>query len=627
LNAYVWGESDFLRIFRFDPAVQKFAVPAAATGSILAPSGMPGGMMTVSANGSLAGTGILWASLPRVGDANQMTVPGVLYAFDAENLSLLWSSNGPGDDPLNFAKGSPPIVANGKVYVASISNFVSVYGLKKRAPKSQNLALHARADGSAPCDPSQTADKAFNGSAESGPDDKWCSSAVNPFLQVDLGNNLSIGRFVVEHAGAGGDDFNLNTRDFNIQVSVDGTNFTTVTSVTGNIQSITTHDIPPTEARYIRLNVVAPARSAAAPANIFELQVFASASQASRPALQQVSDPGQRVGDPDPSTSLRISARGSDAAKTPQYPPRETRATTPSVVSLPVPGPAPAPVPATMLSAMNREGNKDGNKRAEQTNTGRLIVAPSDVAAPPADAPVTASGLAMRVLKPGSDTDHPAANDCVTVSFKAWRRDGTLFSTSTTMNDSDVLCLNAAIEGVSEALKDMTAGEKRRLWIPADLTFHADHHHGQKRPEDEEPPHKDLTFDLELLSILKAPPTPGDLKQPPATAVRTPSGLAYQVLKNGTGTTHPSARSTVTVHFSAWQNDGRLFESTVLTNHPALVSLATAPQGWREALCLMVAGEKTRFWIPANLGFGDKPANRFNPPGDLLYEIELLSVQ
>src|SRR5215471_6422987 len=344
LNAYVWGENDFLRIYRFDPAVQKFNVPAAATGSILAPSGMPGGMMTVSANGSQAGTGILWATLPRVGDANQMMVPGVLYAFNAEDLSLLWSSNGPGDDPLNFAKGSPPMVANGKVYVASISNFVSVYGLKKRVQKSQNLALHARATGSESCHPNQTPDKAFNGSTESGPDDKWCSSAVNPFLQVDLGQNLSIGRFVVEHAGAGGDDFNLNTRDFNIQVSPDGTNFTTVTSVTANIQSITTHDIPPTAARYVRLNVVTPAKNAAAPANIFELQVFGS--QASSPALQQVSgrQPGKRVGDPDPSTSLVISARGSKlarheraervewAAKTPQDPPRENRATTSSVV-------------------------------------------------------------------------------------------------------------------------------------------------------------------------------------------------------------------------------------------------------------------------------------------------------
>ncbi|PYX95801.1 MAG: hypothetical protein DMG63_18280 [Acidobacteria bacterium] len=271
LNVYVWGESDFLRVYRFDPSTHKFATKAVATGSILAPSGMPGGMMTISSNGSHSGTGILWAALPRAGDANQMTVPGALYAYDAENLKLLWSSTAAGDDPLNFAKGSPPIVANGKVYMASISNFVSVYGERKGAPKFQNLALRGKATGSRPCDPTQTADKAFNGSTENGPSDKWCSSDANPFLQVDLGRVSEIGRVVVEHAGAGGDDFNLNTRDFNIQVSADGQTFSTAASVKGNIQSITTHDIPPTEARYVRLTVTTSQATQAPPANIYEL--------------------------------------------------------------------------------------------------------------------------------------------------------------------------------------------------------------------------------------------------------------------------------------------------------------------------------------------------------------------
>ena len=158
----------------------------------------------------------------------------------------------------------------------------------------------------------------------------------------------------------------------------------------------------------------------------------------------------------------------------------------------------------------------------------------------------------MKVLKPGTGAEHPVTNDCVTVSFIAWKTDGTLFSTSTTMNDSDVLCLNAAIAGVSEALKEMVVGEKRRLWIPEDLTFHEGHHHITRRPEDEEPPHKDLTFDLALLSILKAPPTPTDLKQPPADAIKTSSGLAYHVLSSGTGAIHPSINSKVMVHFSGW---------------------------------------------------------------------------
>jgi outer membrane protein assembly factor BamB len=281
INLYVWGENDFLQLFRFDPSAQKFVVPAVARGLVLPPSGMPGGMMTVSAKGADPKTGILWATAPRAGDANQMTVPGTLYAFNANNLDLLWSSTGAGDDPLNFAKGSPPVVANGKVYVASISNVVSVYGLKKKAQHTQNIALSHKATGSAPCDPSQTPEKAVNGSAENGPIDKWCSSAANPSLTVDLGAPVNIGRFVIEHAGAGGDDFLLNTRDFNIQVSSDGTNFNIVANVSGNIQSITTHDIQPTTARFVRLNVTRPAQIASPAANIYELQVFAPPGSAS----------------------------------------------------------------------------------------------------------------------------------------------------------------------------------------------------------------------------------------------------------------------------------------------------------------------------------------------------------
>src|SRR5262249_35896271 len=154
LGTYVWGENDYLKLYRFNPSKQTFDDPPAAIGSILPPVGMPGGMMTISANESQAGPGIVWVAVPRAGDANQNTVPGHLFAFNAENLALLWSSEGAGDDTLNFSKGSPPIVANGKVYVNSISNFVSVYGLRTTPPVSQNLALNRPATGSAPCDPS-----------------------------------------------------------------------------------------------------------------------------------------------------------------------------------------------------------------------------------------------------------------------------------------------------------------------------------------------------------------------------------------------------------------------------------------------------------------------------------------
>ena len=195
LNVYVWGENDFAHIYQLNPSTQTLNTTALATGSILPPQGMPGGMMTISASGSQSGTGVLWASVPRAGDASAVTAPGNLYAFNAENLSLLWSSTGVGDDLLNFSKGSIPVVANGKVYVGSLSRFIQVYGLTTPSTVSQDLALNATAASSTPCNSSQTASQAVNGSFSGGLNDKWCSSAASPWLMVDLGAQQSkIGR-------------------------------------------------------------------------------------------------------------------------------------------------------------------------------------------------------------------------------------------------------------------------------------------------------------------------------------------------------------------------------------------------------------------------------------------------
>ncbi|HET9957066.1 MAG TPA: RICIN domain-containing protein, partial [Polyangiaceae bacterium] len=130
INMYVWGENDYLRAYRFNSATQKFITPATLVGSVLPPPGMPGGTMSLSANGSTAGTGILWATTPSQGNANQASVPAILRAFNAETLALLWDSSSPGDDVLGLSKGSPPLIAKGKVYLASVSGAVSVFGAR-----------------------------------------------------------------------------------------------------------------------------------------------------------------------------------------------------------------------------------------------------------------------------------------------------------------------------------------------------------------------------------------------------------------------------------------------------------------------------------------------------------------
>jgi hypothetical protein len=134
LTAYTWGENDVLRAWRFNRGSQRFDTPAVAVGSVVPPIGMPGGFMTLSANGSAAGTGIVWTATPLSGNANQMVVPGVVHAFHAETLALLWNSNNGADAPGNLSKYNPPLVAAGRVYVATFSNSISVYGLRTGAP-------------------------------------------------------------------------------------------------------------------------------------------------------------------------------------------------------------------------------------------------------------------------------------------------------------------------------------------------------------------------------------------------------------------------------------------------------------------------------------------------------------
>jgi hypothetical protein len=112
--------------------------------------------------------------------------------------------------------------------VARIYEF-EVYGSDER----QNLALGRPATGSAPCSPDRGPEKAFNGSVAGGTSDSWCADQRPFFLQVDLGAPRPVKRFVVKHAGAGGESEESNTRDFNIQVSPDGKTFTNVATSSG----------------------------------------------------------------------------------------------------------------------------------------------------------------------------------------------------------------------------------------------------------------------------------------------------------------------------------------------------------------------------------------------------------
>ncbi|HZV33144.1 MAG TPA: LamG-like jellyroll fold domain-containing protein [Verrucomicrobiae bacterium] len=130
---YVWGESDHLHQYKFDKVNGVFTTPAYAQSPTPAwVNGMTGGMLSISANGTNSGTGILWGSHQFTGDANQAVRPGIVHAYDAQNVTNeLWNSEqySARDSVGLYAKFVPPTVANGKVYVATFSGRVNVYGL------------------------------------------------------------------------------------------------------------------------------------------------------------------------------------------------------------------------------------------------------------------------------------------------------------------------------------------------------------------------------------------------------------------------------------------------------------------------------------------------------------------
>jgi peptidylprolyl isomerase len=249
---------------------------------------------------------------------------------------------------------------------------------------------------------------------------------------------------------------------------------------------------------------------------------------------------------------------------------------------------------------------------AQQPPAFTPIPAPDNVAKPPANAAKTASGLASVVLQPGTGTTRPAANDMVTVNYTGWTTDGKMFDSSFARNAPSTFPLDRVIKGWGEGVQLMVVGEKRRFWIPQEIAYNG----MAGRPAGM------LVFDIELLDMSPNPSTPpSDVAAPPADAKRTASGLAYKSLRAGKGSERPTAKSDVTVHYTGWTTDGKMFDTSVSRGQPISFGLEDVIAGWTEGVQLMTVGEKMRFWIPEKLAYkGERPLH-----GMLVFDVELLA--
>jgi FKBP-type peptidyl-prolyl cis-trans isomerase len=255
--------------------------------------------------------------------------------------------------------------------------------------------------------------------------------------------------------------------------------------------------------------------------------------------------------------------------------------------------------------------------------TASQIPAPPDVGQAPTDGVKTASGLVTKVITKGTGKDHPGPEDQVKCHYTGWTKDGKMFDSSVSRGEPASFRLNQVIKGWTEGLQLMVTGETRRLWIPGAMAYGNGPSVGGR-------PTGDLVFDVELLSFTpspKPPPVPEDVKAVPPTAKKTASGLAYRLLKKGAGKDSPKETSSVTVHYSGWTTDGKMFDSSVTRGEPATFPLKGVIKGWTEGVQLMHVGDVMRFWIPGDLAYGDKPKRPGAPAGMLVFDIELISIK
>jgi peptidylprolyl isomerase len=119
-------------------------------------------------------------------------------------------------------------------------------------------------------------------------------------------------------------------------------------------------------------------------------------------------------------------------------------------------------------------------------------------------------------------------------------------------------------------------------------------------------------------------PAPPDVAAAPDDAEKTQSGLASRVLEKGSGTVHPTKWDKVTVNYTGWTTDGRMFDSSIPEGEPVDFVLYQVIPGWTEGLQLMVEGEKRRLWIPEELAYRGQPGA---PQGMLVFDVHLLKLE
>lgn len=257
---------------------------------------------------------------------------------------------------------------------------------------------------------------------------------------------------------------------------------------------------------------------------------------------------------------------------------------------------------------------KQTNKKVEkkQTSTPKLKVNVEQT---------TASGLKIKLLEAGTG-EQAVAGSIVSVHYIGTLLDGKKFDSSRDRGQPLPFKLGTGqvIKGWDEGIAMLRVGDKAILTIPPSIGY-------GDRDMGTIPPNSTLVFEVELMNV-SAPPKPFDVKGKDTLSVL--SGLKYIVVEKGTDPRKAEKGKTVSVHYTGFLADGKIFDSSRERGTPFQFTLGIGQviRGWDEGIALMNVGDKLRLIIPSDLAYGDNGAGGVIPPkATLFFDVELMDVK
>jgi len=271
------------------------------------------------------------------------------------------------------------------------------------------------------------------------------------------------------------------------------------------------------------------------------------------------------------------------------------------------------------LTTATGSGSGSGSAAPVRAKSEQLAP-PLDLKNPPMDAVKTASGLIYKKLTSVPGGTAAKRNDTVMINYTGWRQvTGETFYTNRDRGQPMPLPLANTAPGFTEAMQLLKKGERAMLWLPPSIGYKGAPPPGSA-PET-------LVYEVEVVEIIAAPAVPPDVGVPPQAAQALKSGIKYVVVQPGTGKDKARFFDTVTFNYSAWDKDGRMFDTTELRKRPATVPPFRQTAAMEEILTSMTAGQRARYWLPAERMQQDGRPLPGMPEGVLTYEVELLTIE